>query len=1264
MEDCCQCCRPRHRIRSKAQHRRLPRRSLAFSSRSSFGIFPSSFIFSLHFLLLPLLLLYSRTATGLIVVGPNGIVVGPNNHSSSTTTTTTTTTLWPPNIPTAGPIDDATCNIEELEMANDSQLHCILSDLVQTAFFRQFVVDLDHTCPLHQWATVTTGSPKSTKTTTTTSTSSAAAVGAAPPLPVISSSSSTSASSSAVVEDDNDPFDCPSSKSGEVDDHAEPLCSVDTTGGGGMMGSLDSNALTFLQAGGFQSQAQKETFAWQQHSDLVIEEPATDAVTEQCDDSTALLPDSFWVDMCSSIKTSSPGAVPVNLALNPERNTFYNGTHIWRAIYDENCIASDGGGGEGTGGGQGRCLEERVLYRLLSGLHTSTTLSIAVNYYPPSEKKGRVSWEPNPQFFMAKFEHHPEYLRNLHFSYLVLLRALGKAAPFLHNYEIRTGDIVEDETATVLLRRLLDSSILNSCASVFEAFDESLLWKGKDAKLQQNFKGVFHNVSSILDCVRCQQCKLHGKMAMLGYGAALKVLFMQHPTLERNEIVALINTLAKFSESLRHIRELTHLYWTSQLQLQQQQQQQQQQQHLQIPTFIPSTRNGTASSSPSWAASSPSAAPAAASPWSADDVDRAVQLVAGLGREGRLPWDRESELVRLALRRNDDLLVLARHYSTDAGKFLELVQLSIVGNSGSAQTSAAAVALPDAIVVGSGLAGLAATLNVLDRGGTVVVIEKEHLLGGNSNKASSGINGCCLPEDNTTDTLDLFRNDTTRSAGQSAQPELIEVLVGRSAEALHWLKDRVRVDLSLLSQLGGHSTKRTHRPSNGMAGAEIIYHLQKAVRSFEPTGRVKILVDTKVNSLLTDDSGRVIGVSTQSTKDGGTSEIRGDHVVLATGGFAADRSSGSYLDRYRPELLKMATTAGPFSTGDGVALATALGAGTVDMDKVQIHPTGWVDPTDPNSTSKVLAAELMRGVGGIVLNDQGERFCNELGTRAYVVDRMLAHNPSYAQSGKWDLQSPVPTFHLVLSSAAAADGKKHVDLYTHKGLMKEVKGVSQLAEHTALPKSSLIATLTQYREAAINGTDKFGKTSFRGLPQADLEAEVYFVGRITPVLHYCMGGITIDAEGHVLKESGEKIPGLRAAGEVTGGVHGVNRLGGNSLLECTVYGSMIGRSLPIKAPGPTTTSIAAQAQSSNSGQSELRTVALAELQEHNSPDDCWVAIHGIVYDLTDFADEHPAGSLSIHELAGTIGTEAFAAVHNKDVLVDFEDVRIGLLAES
>jgi len=611
---------------------------------------------------------------------------------------------------------------------------------------------------------------------------------------------------------------------------------------------------------------------------------------------------------------------------------------------------------------------------------------------------------------------------------------------------------------------------------------------------------------------------------------------------------------------------------------------------------------------------------------------------------------------------------LARHYATvDSAKFLQLSQYIMPSST---VVAPAADTTPDAIVIGSGLAGMAATLNILDRGGKVILLEKEHLLGGNSGKASSGINACCPDSDFAQiqkDSVDLFRNDTERSAGASVRPDLIDVLVQNSGSAVEWLRERAGVDLSLKAQLGGHSAKRTHRPSNGMAGAEIIYGVQKAVKTYQASGQVTILTDSKVTQLLQKD-GRVVGVEYVSTLKGDDTAAKilySHNVILATGGFAADRSSGSYLSQYRPELLKMPTTAGAFSTGDGIGLATVLGAGRVDMDKVQVHPTGWVDPAEPEKKSKILAAELMRGVGGILMNDQGERFCNELGTRAYVTSQMLSHNPEYAQTQKWNIEAPIPTFSLVLSSSAALDGKKHVDLYTHKGLLKRVEGVGALAEWMNLPKATVIKTIQKYQAAAKAGSDEFGKTSFRGVAQEDLESEVFYAGRVTPVLHYCMGGITIDTEGNVLNEEGKVIPGLHAAGEVTGGVHGDNRLGGNSLLECTVYGSLVGQKIPVKSrnSGSSMSPTETTDTTASSSSAQERTVTKSELAKHNTPKDCWVAIHGTVYDLTSFAPEHPAGPESIHVLAGKDGSEAFEAVHNTGILEEvFEDI-IGKLVE-
>lgn len=1141
----------------------------------------------------------------LFVLATATTVQADESSNSPTTTAMDFSTIPPSFLPNFLPganeeIADALCTIYDLERANDSQLNIIFKELQETSFFQHFVVDLEHKCNILKDDTKK-ATPKKAETT--------------PSFGQSSSFSSSLPFMGGDEEEEDDEFLC-TGGGDDIDEDAVPLCSVDD-------GDGDDDEMDKMFA---------ETFSWEQTTDMIVQEE--DPPCEDDDQGEGVFPDAFWMDMCSNIHKGE-GTKLVNLALNPERNTYYNGTHIWNAIYEENCITTDES-----------CLEERVLYRLLSGMHTSTTLSIARNYYPPSKRNNRTEWEANPEYFMERFVDHPEYIRNLHFSYVVMLRAIKKASDYLYDYDIASGNTMEDESSRILLKRLLDTTILRSCSDVFSAFDESVMFQEDDSEsnmiLRESFKGVFHNISSILDCVQCQQCKLHGKLTMLGYGTALKILFVKSPQnliLERNEVVALINTAARLSENLVEVRELTTMYW--------------EQERAKIANLETATEAGRASSVESrstWTTT----------PYdSLDILDMTIGVISEAGRKELISIERERELISMALSRNPELMIIGKHYHDDPERFVAMSK-----DLGEILP----VKPPDAIVVGSGLAGLAAALNILDRGGTVVILEKEHLVGGNSNKASSGINGYCPHNETCYDSEEVFRNDTIRSAGPVADLDLIDILVTKSSQAVLWLKNRVNVDLSLLAQLGGHSNKRTHRPNNGMAGAEIIYNIQKTVRSFEKTGRVKILVDTRVQELLTtDDDNRVIGVRAESTMDGSVQELYADNIILATGGFASDRSSGSYLDQHRPELMSFPATAGGFSTGDGITLATTLGAATRDMDKVQIHPTGWVDPSDPTNPTKILAAELMRGVGGILIDHSGNRFANELGTRAYVTEQMLKHDSEFLKTGKWNPETEVPTFHLVLSSSAALDGKKHVDLYSHKGLLTKVEGIDALAKKMNMDVKKVTKTIRDYQSAAKKGSDEFGKTSFRGVPAEDLKQETFYVGTVTPVLHYCMGGIKIDPEGSVIREDGTTIEGLHAAGEVTGGVHGANRLGGNSLLECTVFGTVVGQKIPIKEEGTYRIRIgdddidakdpSFEAQKST----ELEKIDMNELAKHNTEEDLWVAIHGVVYDFTEFAHEHPAGFKSIFDLAGTDGTEAFDAVHNLGMLDDFEQDKRGVL---
>ena len=261
-----------------------------------------------------------------------------------------------------------------------------------------------------------------------------------------------------------------------------------------------------------------------------------------------------------------------------------------------------------------------------------------------------------------------------------------------------------------------------------------------------------------------------------------------------------------------------------------------------------------------------------------------------------------------------------------------------------------------------------------------------------------------------------------------------------------------------------------------MAGAEIIYGMQRAVKEYEKQGKVEILLGRRVVDMIKEageEEGETVvkGVSVVDLSTNVTERLFAPNTILATGGFASDRSKGSYLEKYRPDLMNMPATAGEFSTGDGVGLATSLGAGLVGMDKVQLHPTGWVDPKDPDSGTKTLAAELMRGVGGLLINSAGKRFVNEVSTRSNVTHHMLLHDPVYKSTGVWDVDRSVPAFWLVLSEEAAEEGRKHVDLYTHKGLMKEVKGLKGLAQEMGTSEKALKKTYEEYAKSANEGRD-------------------------------------------------------------------------------------------------------------------------------------------------------------------------------------------------
>ncbi|KAI8846936.1 FAD binding domain-containing protein [Chytridium lagenaria] len=454
--------------------------------------------------------------------------------------------------------------------------------------------------------------------------------------------------------------------------------------------------------------------------------------------------------------------------------------------------------------------------------------------------------------------------------------------------------------------------------------------------------------------------------------------------------------------------------------------------------------------------------------------------------------------------------------------------------------------LKSVVVVGGGLAGLSAAIEAYRAGAAVTVLEKESRLGGNSAKATSGMNAASSPHQSSIgiqDSITAFQNDTIKSGKTLSDSSLVRVLTENSVDALSFIES-FGVTLNAVSQCGGHSVPRTHREAPRSDGnvAAVGWDVIKALQSYVMSDEVGIRVITgaKVEELIGDEEKGVSGVRFMANNQ--CQELPANAVILASGGFANDHTDTSLITRHAPHLLGIATTNGPWATGDGVKMGEKIGAFAVDLDKIQIHPTGFVDPKDPSNSVKFLAPESLRGYGGILVDPRtSRRFINELDTRDAVSRAMLERGMC---------------FLLILTDAMVHGfDEAAIKFYMSRGLIEKHETLEQLCKAFNMDVGELQKELTEYNNAGVMGHDRFGKKVFAN---TFVDAKEFYVARVTPVIHYTMGGLKINERAEIQSRT-QSIRGLYGAGEVTGGVHGANRLAGNSLLECVVFGRIAGR---------------------------------------------------------------------------------------------------------
>ena len=484
----------------------------------------------------------------------------------------------------------------------------------------------------------------------------------------------------------------------------------------------------------------------------------------------------------------------------------------------------------------------------------------------------------------------------------------------------------------------------------------------------------------------------------------------------------------------------------------------------------------------------------------------------------------------------------------------------------------------DVVVIGAGGAGMTAAMTAADAGQKVVILESQAMVGGNSARATGGMNAAKTVyqdenefdqaagvektlataaekyADNETitalaktvseqwaayqanptgyfDSVELMELDTMVGGKGINNPELVKTLCEGTADAIDWL-DENGITLHNVSSFGGASVKRIHRPvsEEGKVVSVGAYMIPLLQENCEKRG-IDIVLNTTVDTILTDANGAAVGVS-GTDKDGNTVVVNAKSVILATGGFGANLDM---VTQYKPELAGFMTTNAAGAQGQGIEMATAIGAGTVDMDQIQIHPT-------VEANTAALITEGLRGDGAILVNANGERFIDEVGTRDVVSAAEIAQPGSHS----W-----------LIVDQAMVDASSVIQGYIKKGYTKTGATYEELAKELDVDPATFANTMETWNGyvEAKNDPD-FGRTSFAN----PLNNGPYYAIKVTAGVHHTMGGVTINSATEVLKEDGTVIPGLFAAGEVTGGVHGANRLGGTAVADFVVFGRIAGES--------------------------------------------------------------------------------------------------------
>jgi fumarate reductase flavoprotein subunit len=451
----------------------------------------------------------------------------------------------------------------------------------------------------------------------------------------------------------------------------------------------------------------------------------------------------------------------------------------------------------------------------------------------------------------------------------------------------------------------------------------------------------------------------------------------------------------------------------------------------------------------------------------------------------------------------------------------------------------------DIIVVGTGLAGLSAAIEAAETGLKVLILEKMPYIGGNSSIAGGGY--CCwdsklkmrerlgLGEDS----WQLHYEDTLRGGAYYGNPHLIEILVREAPAGLNWLAESGVEFAESLPRIGGHSAHRSYQEKGG-SGRNMV----NALRARAEALGVAIRFDTAVSGIYRANAGSPVSGTGVKLADGRTVNIRAKSaLILASGGFGHDARLREF---YRPALAKtLGCNNHKGATGEMIKYAETIGAASVQMEFIQLYPCASVSGGMDRFAFDCYSGP---GYGLIYVASDGKRFVNELGGRDEVSNAQL----NGIEKPSWSVLNDAVFKKLATPPIL-------IDKAVKRGRVIRADSIKALAEAAGIPADSLENTVSVHNSYLTTGIDPdFGKPISNSM--IPITGEVFYAISQWPTIHYCMGGLKINDRAAVIDVWGNEIQGLFAAGEVTGGIHGANRLGGNALADCVVFGRRAGKS--------------------------------------------------------------------------------------------------------